>query len=219
MSNRDRLRNALQDLASLPIVATIPRGSVTVEGITVPLAYDFRRWIWRFERQVEIPLGLRALSFFNPRNVLEIGNVLMQYGAASHRVVDKYEQGPGVLNDDVIDFVPDRRFDLVISISTLEHVGWDEQPVEPRKAADALARISTWADALFVTIPVGFHRELEDNLVNGGPFDSLSLVVRTSRFGRWEERPVRERDNLRYGAPFTCGNGVLIGQRGIPGVG
>jgi hypothetical protein len=55
-----------------------------------------------------------------------VGNVLSHYFSVNHDVVDKYEKAEGVINRDIIDFHPSKEYDLIISISTLEHVGWDE---------------------------------------------------------------------------------------------
>ena len=54
-----------------------------------------------------------------------------------------------MVNEDIVDFRTDKRYDLVISISTVEHVGWDEDPNDPSKvlgkgskALDAIAHMA-----------------------------------------------------------------------------
>lgn len=59
------------------------------------------------------------------------------YVPVAHDVVDKYEGAPGVRNVDVLDN-EDGDLDYVASISTLEHVGWDEQERDADKALRAL---------------------------------------------------------------------------------
>jgi hypothetical protein len=122
--------------------------------------------------------------------------------------------GPGVSNVDIMDYTPDRHFDLAVSISTLEHVGHDEHPRDPEKAAMALQRIDTLADDLLVTIPVGYNRELEGTFIDG-PFERVDLLVKTSRFARWEQRPLSEREHVQYALPYAYGNGLLVGSRGL----
>src|SRR3990167_2732239 len=85
------------------------------------------------ERIVEVPIIWREVQRYQPQRVLEIGNVLHHYFPIKHWVVDKYEKAPGVINRDVVEFYPRQRFDLIVAISTLEHVGWDESPPQPRK--------------------------------------------------------------------------------------
>ncbi len=216
-----RLWNIAADLAALPRATLLPRTHVDLLGQRIPLHYEFRRWAWRTERAVEIALGHRALRSFAPEDVLEVGNVMPLAGAAAgHTVLDKYEAGAGVINEDIVGFSPQRRFQLVLSLSTLEHVGWDEVPRDPEKAGVALKMMSGLvADggALLVTIPVGWHRDLEQTFVApGGAFDSVTLVAKRSRRPRWEPRPMSELTSISYGAPFACGNAILVGVRGEP---
>jgi hypothetical protein len=215
-----RLTNAALDLVALPLVAARPHGHVELFGHRVPLHYEFRRWAWRTERCVEIALGRRAVAAHRPDEVLEVGNVLPMAGVTGHTVVDKYERYDGVINEDIVGFAPGRRYSLVVSLSTLEHVGWDEEPRDPDKAARALDAISALvadAGALLVTIPVGVHRRLEEAFIRpDGPFDAVSLLVKTSRLARWEARQTDALARIRYGAPYACGNAVLIGARGNP---
>jgi hypothetical protein len=134
--------------------------------------------------------------------------------------VDKYEDGPGVINEDIVHFAPGRRYGLVVCLSTLEHVGWDEEPQDPDKAPIALRAMSDLVEDggdMLVTIPVGYHRQLEDHYLGAdAPFDDVCLLVKRSRLARWELRPVEERRAISYGAPYACGNAILVGTRGNP---
>jgi len=119
--------------------------SFTIGSAT--LAYELGRYngAWLNERTVEVPLAKHVLSGLPPRTVLEVGNVLPRYGRTGHTVVDKYEaiEG-GVENEDILDYQPDRTFDAVVAVSTLEHVGFDE-PVKntsgPALALDAMRKM------------------------------------------------------------------------------
>ena len=215
MSGRNRLRNAALDVATLPVVLAGPRVSPDIVDGPVPLHYGFRRWAWRSERALEIALAQRAVADFANDEILEVGNVLAFAGRTGHTVVDKYELGAGVLNVDILDYAPGRRFGLVVSISTLEHIGWDEEPQEPAKAAAALQIMADLGDALLVTMPVGYHRELERAFIDG-PFSSVALAVRTSRRCHWVKRPLSEVPGIQYGHPYPFGNGILVGTRARP---
>jgi hypothetical protein len=202
------------DGLSLPFVFVGPRRRVDALGERVPLHYEWRRWTWRNERCVEIALGSHVLEGRHPSRVIELGNVLPLAGLGGHPVIDKYERGDGVLNVDILDYVPTGRFDLAISISTLEHVGWDEDPRDPGKAAAALERLAELADDLLVTIPVAYHPAFEDAFVEG-PFDRVELLVKTARDARWAPRPLAERSRVRFAAPYANANGILVGSRGL----
>ena len=78
---------------------------------------------WRNERVVEIPVIINVLS--KNKKILEFGNVLSHYFSVNYDILDKYEKAKGIINKDIIKFKPNKKYDLIISISTLEHVGWD----------------------------------------------------------------------------------------------
>jgi hypothetical protein len=92
------------------------------------------------ERCIEIPIALDFLGRRPAGAILEIGNVLNHYTPFQHAVVDKYELGAGVTNADVCDFESVHDYDAIVSISTIEHVGWDEEPFDSRKAIRAIER-------------------------------------------------------------------------------
>ena len=110
--------------------------------------------------------------------------MLAHYMPVDHEVVDKYERAPGVRNVDVLDLPAEPAYDLVIAISTLEHVGRDETPREPERAVRALEhlrRLLRPGGTLFATVPVGYNPELDSTLAAG------SHELRAMRRGPWRE--------------------------------
>ena len=87
-------------------------------------------YTWLNERAVETALAFEVLRDHAGQDVLEIGNVMSQYVSVDHLVVDKYEHAPGVVNADVVDLHLDAKFDLILAVSTLEHVGLDEETLD-----------------------------------------------------------------------------------------
>ena len=206
LSRGRRLSRLALDVAARPVLSVKPHEHVELLGERVALRYDVSRFAWRSERTVELALGARALAAHPPQDVLEVGNVMSGFGHTGHHVVDKYERRAGVLNEDIVGFDPGRRYGLVLSFSTLEHVGRDEEPRDPEKAAVALRSVSDLVasdGALLVSIPVAYHRELEASFVPGEIFDSVVLLVRCSRLQHWEPRPLSElpADRLRHPVP------------------
>jgi len=96
---------------------------------------------WRNKRAVEVPIVWKIVNKYIGRNILEVGNVLSHYFPVNHDILDKYEKAKGVINQDVVDFSPAKKYDLIVSISTLEHVGWDETPREPMKILRAIENL------------------------------------------------------------------------------
>ena len=88
----------------------------------------------RNERAVELAVAFHWLAD-RTGSGLEVGNVLGHYGISGHRVVDLYEQAPGVENVDLFDVRGS--FDWIVSVSTIEHVAWTPNAKPP-------ARPATW---------------------------------------------------------------------------
>jgi SAM-dependent methyltransferase len=176
---------------------------------------------WSNERAIEIPIVKNLVDRYPPREVLEIGNVLSHYFPIQHTVVDRYEECHGVINEDVVDYDPSRTFALIVSISTLEHVGWDEEPREAEKvqrAVQNLLRLLSPDGILLVTLPLGHNPYLDKRLLEGPPlFERQYYCRRTSRHNFWVEATAVEVQDVQYGTPYPFANGVAIGICG-PGV-
>jgi hypothetical protein len=89
------------------------------------------------ERSIEIPIAFDFLAHLKEKNkIIEIGNVLHYYenslseyiGIRDRRIVDKFERCPGVDNVDLMDLQFEQKYDAIVSISTVEHIG---QGIEP----------------------------------------------------------------------------------------
>jgi hypothetical protein len=171
---------------------------------------------WRSERAVELPIAWSRARRANPAATLEVGNVLSNYFPVRHTVLDKYEQAPGVINEDVVDFDPGRRYELIVSVSTLEHVGWDEgEPRDPEKvlrAIDRLRELLTPEGELLFTVPHGSHTALDGYLSEGRvPLADRRCLKRVSADGRWSEVSCDQLEDVAYDSPFPYANGVTIG--------
>lgn len=145
---------------------------------------------WRNERAVEIAICKEFVAHQNGRG-MEFGNVLAHYGAAGGAVVvDKYEQAPNVTNVDILDYETTRRFDYIVSISTLEHVGWDEKPRDAEKvwaAFEHLVSLLAPGGTLLLTAPTGHHPMLDEAILGGRwkPTRQATLVRSDCRRNLW----------------------------------
>lgn len=181
------------------------------EGVEHPYFTHSYNETWRNERAVEIPVVTRALR----GNVLEVGNVLAHYGVAGHTVVDKYEQAANVLNVDALDFETTERFDSIVSISTVEHMGFDEDQRDdgkPRRGVERLARLLAPGGELLVTIPFGYNpAALGMCAPDGGVFSKVAYLKRVSEQGRWQQVGWDVARACEYGAPYEAANAVAFG--------
>jgi hypothetical protein len=202
-------------LAGLPRAGRRSAAGFDFGGERVPyLRHRYNR-TWLNERAVEVPLALRVLAERRGGEILEVGNVLGHYGADGHTVVDRYERAAGVINVDVADFDPgERRFDLVLSISTLEHVGFDEQPPDPGKplrAIEKLAAMLAPGGLLWTTLPVGYNPSLDRQVREGAlPFDRLTALGRTGHGMSWRESPPEAVLGAPYDHLLCSASAVLI---------
>lgn len=168
------------------------------------------------ERTVEIPLALRLVERRPGARILEVGNVLSAYRRFDHTVVDKYEKAGGVINADIVDYRPGRPFDLILCLSTLEHVGWDETPRDDGKIALALAAMASLlapGGELLVTMPLGYNENLDRLLDSDAlPFTERRFLKRISADNRWVEATWPEVRGSEFGAPFGCANAIVVGR-------
>jgi len=144
---------------------------------------------WNNERVIEIPIICNMMKKNLDDDFLEIGNVLPHYFHIDHDVVDKYEKADGVINEDVVDFQTSKYYKLIVSISTLEHVGWDEKPRDPEKifeAFDNLKKHLAPGGKFVVTIPLGHNSALDNYLETGRiEFTESYYLKRISRSNKW----------------------------------
>ncbi|MGA8153340.1 MAG: hypothetical protein WB952_20485 [Terriglobales bacterium] len=163
------------------------------------------------ERTIEIPI---VEQFLRPhQNVLEVGNVLNHYHPFPHDVVDKYEVAAGVANCDVVEYSASKRYDLVISISTIEHVGWDEptrEPDKPIRAISALTSFMAQDATMVITVPGGYNPFLDEFLESGSCKPRRHhRYQRMSWLNQW-----REVENfspgVRYRHPYPFANTLHV---------
>lgn len=188
-------------------------------GEDLPFAYHLYSQTWRNERSIEIAIAHHLLRRQPPGRMLEVGNVLGHFGYVGHDVLDRYEKVEGLINTDVIGYRPDTLYDTVVSISTLEHVRFDEEHLrDPHGSSLALESLrSTVAPGgrLLVTVPFGYNLGLDEDIRSGRfAFERQVAYRRVNREGDWHEVSLEEGLNCQYGSPFDAANGILVGVEG-----
>jgi len=202
-------------LAGLPPLLRLLRPSFHFRQSRYRYFYHPYNRTVRNERCVEIPIALAWMRRFQGARILEVGHVLGHYGVAGHDVVDKYERSGGVIAADIVEFTPATPYDLIVSISTLEHVGWDEVPKEPEKLRHALAHLErhclVQGGTLLATFPLGYNAFLDAALRQGTlPFSHASYLRRLSKWAHWEECTATAAEGTRYGAPYPGANALAV---------
>jgi hypothetical protein len=167
---------------------------------------------WKCERAVEIPIILKLVSQRINGNILEVGNVLSHYYDFQHDIIDKYEQAAGVINVDVLDFMPDKKYDLIVSISTLEHVGWDETPKDPQKVLHSIDHLKSLLSVggLFVfSVPSGYNSYL-DGLIRNTIDNAQLYYLKRIGIDKWVQAEFSDIDGLTYSSPWGAAQGMTI---------
>jgi SAM-dependent methyltransferase len=184
-------------------------------GRTYSCFYARYNMTWVGERMVEIPLAKDWVDAGRGRRILEVGNVLSHYFPVTHTVVDKYERCDPGLRMDILDYCPPEPLDLILSISTFEHIGFDDES-EGSSRDKILAAISHCrgllapAGRLVITVPTGYNPEL-DALVREGslPCSEIHALIRTGR-REWREGTVDEAFQHPYRHRFPYANAILV---------
>ena len=176
--------------------------------------YDIINNTWMNERSVEISIVMKMVNENKGKRILEIGNVLSNYMNVSHDIIDKYEKASNVINQDVVDFKSDEKYDLIVSISTLEHVGWDEKPRDDKKIPKALENLRNFlkpGGTMIVTLPFGYNKALNRHLNLGTiRFNEQHYLLRTGS-NSWREASWDEVKETIFGNPYPGANGLIIG--------
>ncbi len=189
-------------------------GTFEFAGRSYPYCVHLHNRSWRNERIVEVPIVWAEIAARPGARILEIGNVAAHYQRFRHDTLDKYEPFPGVVNEDIVEFRAVRPYDLVVSVSTLEHVGFDEEVRDPAKSlrvVEAIRRLAPGGLAV-ITVPLGYNPDLDAHLDSGRlRFDRTGCLKRVSAANAWVEASWGDVRGPPYGRPFPNANALRVG--------
>jgi len=156
------------------------------------------------ERTIEIPLIQQLLAYYETHEILEVGNVLQRFGFNNHTVIDLHEETSNVLNKDINKFFPKKKFKLIVSISTLEHI-------ETGNTLKHLKENCLTKNGLIAfTIPLGFNLELEKQ-INKDSSIKKWFFLRTNKINRWIQVEESDIKRVKYNYYFSCANAIMFG--------
>lgn len=203
-------------LLSPIIISLKPKNEFIFQNRAFKYFYHKNNLTWTNERAVEIPIVMDYLGNFKAERVLEVGAVLPHYLIPRWDILDKFEKGKDIINEDVVDFKPKTKYDLIISISTLEHVGFDDDVKEPEKILIASKNLTDNClnknGKMIVTLPLGYNTAMDSLLFSGKlNFDKTFFMKRVSRNNQWKEINAEKAKGARYGKPYNAANVLFIG--------
>jgi len=207
-------------VAFAPLILPFLRSEKFVfQGRELDCFYHRYNMTWASERCVEVPVARHFLAAAAAEKTLEVGNVLSHYGPVAHEVLDKFEIAPGVINQDILEFRPAKRYELILSISTFEHIGFDDEG-EGSSAQKILAAIAACrgmlapGGRLIITVPMGYNPELNGLIAQERLGAERETFLRREGPRRWSECGREEALGCRYTAPFPYANGILVAEFG-----
>lgn len=170
------------------------------------------------ERRVEVPIAHHLLqSCTDHESVLEVGNVLSHYYPVQHEVVDKYERSSysRLMRSDAETFSSGKQYELIISLSTLEHVGWDERPRDDTKLARTISHLRGLlkpdTGLFFFSAPLGYNPVLDRLLMNNEiGFDKVCYMRRDSWANTWHEARSADVCGAKFCRPYPFANVLAL---------
>jgi hypothetical protein len=198
------------------IVCLKTQRNFTFRGQSYRYFYHLYNTTWKNERVVEVPIIWEIMKNYQGKTILEVGNVLSHYFPTNHDILDKYEKADGVINQDIVDFQPSKKYNLIVSISTLEHVGMGEEPRDPKKIPLALENLTGLlheGGEIVVTLPLGYNPDLDKLLKEDKIcFTEQYHLKRISCDNKWIETGWDEVREAKFNTtPFPHANALIIG--------
>lgn len=168
---------------------------------------------WSNERMVEIAITKDLLKNAQTNKILEIGNVMSHYTDVNHKVLDLYEKGKNVINQDAADIKGlENQFDLIFSISTIEHIGWDcgetKDPEKIKRAIQSIKNCLSDSGNFIFTVPIGYNTFL-DEIIQQNFFEEITFLQRNKNM-QWEQTNKEFAMSKQYDYPFNAANSIAI---------
>ncbi len=185
------------------------------------LNYNFQKYnlAWRNERKIEIPILIEELRSHKNKKLLEVGNVFSHYFQSKKYkriIVDKYERETGVINIDVLDYYPKNKFDYIFSISTIEHIGIQDENDNDLASIKALKHLHDYClkngGEIIITVPFGYNYKLDKYIKSKKNIFSRELFfLREDSLNNWRQVSKKEILGIKYGKPYPYANAIFVG--------
>lgn len=198
------------------ILRMLPPRTLEFRGESLDYFYHAYNITWATERCVEVPLAQYFLRRCKGR-VLEVGNVLSHYFGPLHDVVDKFESGERVLNCDITEVRLPEKLDLILSISTFEHIGFDDDQAENsgqkiKQAIEVCKGLLAPSGLLVFTVPFGYNREMDQMIRSNEIAVDRAFFLKRVEKVRWEPCSKEEAMACRYASPFPYANALMLAE-------
>jgi SAM-dependent methyltransferase len=204
-----------------PLISAKKERTFCIGGVTYPYFHHAYNTTFINERAIEVPYFREQIASVARQGgrILEIGNVLSHYGMSTWDIVDKFEKGENIINVDIMDYKPPEPFDLIVAISTFEHIGFDEKPQDFKKVVTAINHIREVllkpSGKLIFSIPTGYNPQIEEHILKARiASDRTILMKRVDWKNNWVEKDKKEEV---FGLPYHLfARGlIIVHHRGV----
>jgi len=202
---------------SFIIIPLLQKKTFEFNGRKLRYFYHKHNLTWTNERAVEIAVIRDYLNqnFSNIKDpkILEVGAVLPHYYNYPFDVLDKFEKGSGIINEDVVSFKSEKKYDLIISISTLEHVGFDDDDKDPMKilkAFDNLKKCLNKYGKIIFTVPLGYNPDLDKLIFNDELKLSEQYFLKRYSGINWKQINKEQAKGAKYGIYNSLSATVIV---------
>ena len=203
-------------IASPVVINLIPRRYFYYKNKRLSYFLHKKNLTWTNERAIEVPIIMDYVKNSVTKKILEVGAVLHHYYPKfKHDVLDKFEKSKGIINEDVVNFKPKERYDLIISISTLEHVGFDDDIKDSEGIIKALNNLKENClkknGKMIITLPLNYNKYVDKYIyTNQLSFDEEHFFKRVG-FNKWKETSKEKVKQLKYNSERLNANAILVG--------
>jgi hypothetical protein len=200
------------------IIPKLKPKKFTFDGQTLDYFYAKYNITWVTERVLEVPIGFHLLHKAGPAQTLEVGNVLSHYSRPEHTILDKFERGEKIINQDIVEFKPGRTFDLILSISTFEHIGYeddgDPDAEKIRAAIIACQKLLSPTGKLVITVPFGYNPYLDRYLAEDRIKPNRVWFYEKINNLDWKETAKESALTRKYAKPYSYANAIMVAEFG-----
>lgn len=172
---------------------------------------------WDNERGVEIALFDAYINELTAqkKSILEVGNVLNRYKKNDGKwvVVDKFEAGENVINEDILTFNNNQKYDFIFSISTMEHVGFDDDQKDPDKVDAAIQNIKSLlkpGGVYMMSHPLNYNPAFDQKIFANLYGFNEQVYLKRLGYRNWVESEKEEMQSVKYDTPYNAANGLVV---------
>lgn len=190
----------------------------TFNKTDLPYFYHKHNLTFTNERAIELSIISSYLSNYHHDDILEIGAVTNHYLESNWKIIDKFEVGQSIHNEDIEFFRTNKKYKFIFSISTLEHVGVDDdiENIDSNKIDRVFNNIIDNLlddNGVFIfTIPLGYNHDLDNKIINKHiNLTHTNFYKKINKKNNWKEVSISEVSRSDYGSVFSGAGELLVG--------